>query len=41
MTYEKPTVKKVEFDFKTRIAASGCNDDNVMTNKGEGCGMLV
>ena len=30
MTYEKPTVQKVEFDFKTRIAASGCqwtNDD--------------
>ena len=26
MTYEKPTVQKVEFDFKTRIAASGCSD---------------
>ena len=26
MTYEKPTVQKVEFDFKTRIAASGCTD---------------
>ena len=24
MTYEKPTVQKVEFDFKTRIAGSGC-----------------
>lgn len=24
MTYEKPTVQKVEFDFKTRIAASQC-----------------
>ena len=24
MIYEKPTVQKVEFDFKTRIAASGC-----------------
>ena len=23
-TYEEPTVQKVEFDFKTRIAASGC-----------------
>ena len=22
--YEEPTVQKVEFDFKTRIAASGC-----------------
>ena len=25
MTYEKPTVQKVEFDFKTRIAASICD----------------
>ena len=25
MTYEKPTVQKVEFDFKTRIAASPCS----------------
>ena len=24
MTYEKPTVQKVEFDFKTRIAGSTC-----------------
>ena len=24
MIYEKPTVQKVEFDFKTRIAASKC-----------------
>jgi hypothetical protein len=23
-TYEEPTVQKVEFDFKTRIAASSC-----------------
>lgn len=23
-TYEEPTVQKVEFDFKTRIAASMC-----------------
>ena len=29
MTYEKPTVQKVEFDFKTRIAASGCLFNNV------------
>ena len=29
MTYEKPTVQKVEFDFKTRIAASGCAEKNV------------
>ena len=26
MTYEKPTVQKVEFDFKTRIAASSCGN---------------
>ena len=26
VTYEKPTVQKVEFDFETRIAASSCND---------------
>ena len=25
MTYEKPTVQKVEFDYKTRIAASSCD----------------
>ena len=25
MTYEEPTVQKVEFDFNTRIAASACN----------------
>ena len=24
MMYEKPTVQKVEFDFRTRIAASSC-----------------
>jgi len=29
MTYEKPTVQKVEFDFKTRIAASVCGFDPV------------
>ena len=25
-TFEKPTVQKVEFDFKTRIAASTCEN---------------
>jgi len=29
MTYEEPTVQKIEFDFKTRIAASGCNFDSI------------
>ena len=28
MTYEKPTVQKVEFDFKTRIAASSCGPES-------------
>lgn len=31
MTYEKPTVQKVEFDFKTRIAASSCYGPAVFT----------
>ena len=26
-TFEEPKVEKVEFDFKTRIAASGCGGD--------------
>ncbi len=26
-TYEEPSVRKVEFDFRTRIAASGCTLD--------------
>ena len=28
-TYEEPTVQKVEFDFKTRIAASGLDSANI------------
>lgn len=28
-TYEEPTVQKVEFDFKTRIAASGWDNENI------------
>ena len=38
MTYEKPTVQKVEFDFKTRIAASACLDggrDEIFCDLGE------
>jgi hypothetical protein len=27
MSYVKPTVQKVEFDFKTRIANSTCGDE--------------
>ena len=35
MTYEKPTVQKVEFDFKTRIAASVCTDSSTQTDMGD------
>ena len=34
-TYEEPTVQKVEFDFKTRIAKSRCNFDPMSET---GCG---
>ena len=34
MTYEKPTVQKVEFDFNNRIAASACT---YATECGAGC----
>lgn len=27
-TFEEPKVEKVEFDFKTRIAESGCSELN-------------
>ena len=37
MTYEKPTVQKVEFDFKTRIAASGCGGNPVKDIPSLGC----
>ena len=30
MSYEKPTVQKVEFDFETRIAASGCTHGDLI-----------
>ena len=36
MTYEKPTVQKVEFDFKTRIAASGCVASSTFAYTGNG-----
>lgn len=36
MTYEKPTVQKVEFDFKTRIAASICVLPDVQAEISEG-----
>jgi hypothetical protein len=35
MSYVKPTVQKVEFDFKTRIAASRCEDTPSHTEDGE------
>ena len=33
-TFEEPKVEKVEFDFKTRIAASGCSDELMCTEDG-------
>jgi hypothetical protein len=38
MTYEKPTVQKVEFDFKTRIAGSGCGI-NLTDDPGDDCSL--
>ena len=35
-TYEEPKVEKVEFDFKTRIANSTCDDE---LNCGEDCNL--
>ncbi len=35
MTYEKPTVQKVEFDFKTRIAGSTCYMGSGMKDLGQ------
>lgn len=40
MTYEKPTVQKVEFDFKTRIAASGCESSPGYADMGSDFGCL-
>ena len=38
MSYVKPTVQKVEFDFKTRIAASGCAGSPEYVDEGNtGC----
>ena len=40
MSYVKPTVQKVEFDFKTRIAASACATNPEYETKGNpGCNM--
>ena len=38
-TYEEPTVQKVEFDFKTRIAASSCTSGDLhpMSDSFPGC----
>ena len=41
MTYEKPTVQKVEFDFKTRIAASSCPAGKGMGSVELGCSFLL
>ena len=31
--YEEPTVQKVEFDFKTRIAASNCTESFIASGE--------
>ena len=36
-TFEEPKVEKVEFDFKTRIAASNCPDFFDWTNEKGDC----
>lgn len=36
-TFEEPKVEKVEFDFKTRIAASACPISFNWTNCDEDC----
>ena len=39
-TFEEPKVEKVEFDFKTRIAASNCNGGRSWACQQDGdCGM--
>ena len=35
-TFEEPKVEKVEFDFKTRIAASGCSGETLYCS-GDDC----
>lgn len=35
--YEEPSVKKVEFDFNERIAASGCNSCSGAEGLGSTC----
>ena len=37
-TFEEPTVQKVDFDFKTRIAASSCGCSDA--ENPHGCTML-
>lgn len=39
-TFEEPKVEKVEFDFKTRIAASACPGDDPV-NCTEDCNVQV
>ena len=34
-TFEEPKVEKVEFDFKTRIAASACSEGHMCGEDGD------
>lgn len=40
-TFEEPKVEKVEFDFKTRIAYSGCTEDGELNPGSGNCDLLL
>ena len=39
-SFEEPKVEKVEFDFKTRIAASDCGGASMYCTQDGGCGTV-
>jgi|GEM_PF-1967246 hypothetical protein len=39
-TFEEPKVEKVEFDFKTRIAASNCGGNSQYCTQDGECGTV-
>lgn len=39
-TFEEPKVEKVEFDFKTRIAASSCGGSSMFCTQDGQCGTV-
>ena len=40
-SFEEPKVEKVEFDFKTRIAASSCGGDSMYCKQDGQCGVVM